>query len=89
MERAFAEGKPFFILTNSRGLTEEETARIHREISHVVDQAAKNANKEYMIISRSDSTLQCHYLLETELLRTEYEKNTMTKVDGEIPTSLS
>lgn len=85
MDEAFAEEENcFFILTNSRGLTEEETTKIHLEISQAVDRAAKNANKEYIFISRSDSTLRGHFPLETELLKTEYEKNTTKKVAGEI-----
>lgn len=85
MRQAFAEeGKLFYILTNSRGFTQEETTRVHRELAAAVDEAAKEAGKEYLFISRSDSTLRGHYPLETELLREEYERNTGSLVDGEI-----
>ncbi|PNV63923.1 hydroxyacid dehydrogenase [Clostridium sp. chh4-2] len=85
MEQAFAEEKNlFYILTNSRGLTEEQTAKVQREIAQVVDEAAKESGKEYLFISRSDSTLRGHYPLETVILKECYEKNTGKNIDGEI-----
>lgn len=85
IRQGFAEeNKLFYILTNSRGFTAEQTTLAHREIAQAVDAVAKESGKEYLFISRSDSTLRGHYPLETELLRTEYEKNTKTKIDGEI-----
>lgn len=78
------ENNLFYVLTNSRGFTAEQTARAHREIAAVVDEAAKESGKEYLFISRSDSTLRGHYPLETELLKECYEQNTGKTVDGEI-----
>lgn len=74
----------FYVLTNSRGFTEAETIKAHREIAEATDKAAKAAGKEYLFVSRSDSTLRGHFPLETEILREEYEKNTGLPVDGEI-----
>lgn len=74
----------FYVLTNSRGFTEAETIKAHREIAEATDNAAKAAGKEYLFVSRSDSTLRGHFPLETEILREEYEKNTGISVDGEI-----
>lgn len=45
---------------------------------------ANEVGKEYIFISRSDSTLRGHHPLETELLRDKYEKYTNKKIDGEI-----
>ena len=45
---------------------------------------AKETGKEYIFLSRSDSTLRGHYPLETELLKADYEKNTGKVIDGEI-----
>ena len=70
------ENNLFYILTNSRGFTEEETTKAHNEIAAVVDKIAKETGKEYIFISRSDSTLRGHFPLETRLLRENYEKNT-------------
>lgn len=74
----------FYILTNSRGFTAEQTTKAHREIAEVVDTVSKKTGKEYIFISRSDSTLRGHYPLETELLKESYEKNTGKTIDGEI-----
>lgn len=74
----------FYILTNSRGFTVEQTTAAHNEISAVVDEVARETGREYIFISRSDSTLRGHYPLETEILKANYEKNTGKTIDGEI-----
>lgn len=85
LRQAFAEkNKLFFILTNSRGFTAEQTTKAHKEIADVVDEAAKEAGVEYVFVSRSDSTLRGHYPLETEILKENYEKHTGVTIDGEI-----
>ena len=45
-------------------------------LSDAVDRAAKEASRDYIFISRSDSTLRGHYPLETRLLKECYERNT-------------
>lgn len=83
--RAGFEGrqKAFYILTNSRGFTEEETRKAHHEIGCRIRKISQELNIPYLIISRGDSTLRGHYPLETEVLREEIEKGGVT-VDGEI-----
>lgn len=78
------ESNLFYVLTNSRGFTVEQTTKAHDEIAEVVDKVAKKKGKEYLFISRSDSTLRGHYPLETELLKEKYEQHTGASVDGEI-----
>lgn len=78
------ENNLFYVLTNSRGFTVEQTTKAHNEIAAVVDEAAKETGKEYIFISRSDSTLRGHFPLETEILKENYEKNTGKTIDGEI-----
>ena len=78
------ENNLFYVLTNSRGFTAEQTTKAHNEIAAVVDEAAKETGKEYIFISRSDSTLRGHFPLETEILKENYEKNTGKTIDGEI-----
>lgn len=78
------ENNLFYVLTNSRGFTAEQTTKAHKEIAAVVDEVARETNKEYIFISRSDSTLRGHYPLETEILKTDYEHNTGKTIDGEI-----
>ena len=67
------ENKLFYVLTNSRGFTAEETTKAHKDIAAVVDEVSKETGMEYVFISRSDSTLRGHYPLETVLLREAYE----------------
>lgn len=85
IQRGFAEDKHiFFILTNSRAFTEEETTKAHNEIFDVIDEVSRETGIEYILISRGDSTLRGHWPLETEILRERYEASTGKKVDGEV-----
>ena len=84
MKKGLADSnKVFYVLTNSRGMTEAETTKIHREILQAVSQAAKEEDRRYLFISRSDSTLRGHYPLETCLLKDGMEKDGR-KIDGEV-----
>lgn len=77
------DNKLFYILTNSRGLTAEESAAIHRDIARLTTEAGEERRRPWLIMSRSDSTLRGHYPLETVLLKEGIEANG-DKVDGEI-----
>ena len=63
------ENKLFFILTNSRGFTEEQTAAAHREIAAAVSEVSEETGIDYVIMNRTDSTLRGHFPLETAVLR--------------------
>ena len=76
--------KLFFILTNSRGLTVPETRAVHTEIAHNLAQASRETGVEFILISRSDSTLRGHYPLETEVLRNVLEEELGCYFNGEI-----
>ncbi len=85
LRTGFAEESPlFFVLTNSRAMTREQTTRAHREIIRNITQTAAELRREFLLVSRSDSTLRGHYPLETELLREGMEAYSGEKVDGEI-----
>lgn len=85
LRQGFQENsKLFYILTNSRGLTREQTVSVHHQIAANVNKVAGETGKEYIIISRSDSTLRGHFPTETEVLRDDYENDTGRKIDGEI-----
>ena len=58
----------FFILTNSRSFSVEETTKVHQDIAARVAKVARELGQDFMIISRGDSTLRGHYPLETQLL---------------------
>ncbi|WP_370839197.1 four-carbon acid sugar kinase family protein [Intestinibacter bartlettii] len=77
------KNKLFYILTNSRGFTIEQTIKAHKEIANTIAEVGRELNKEYIIISRSDSTLRGHYPLETKLLK-DIENQNGKKIDGEI-----
>ena len=74
----------FFVLTNSRGMTVEETMNTHREIARNLAAASAATGKDYIIVSRGDSTLRGHYPLETAILREETECLTGKHFNGEI-----
>ncbi|MCL2320395.1 MAG: hydroxyacid dehydrogenase, partial [Treponema sp.] len=63
----------FFILTNSRGMTEQETAEVHACIAGNIASTARKKNRDFILISRSDSTLRGHYPLETLTLKKNLE----------------
>jgi len=78
------ENKVFFIMTNSRGMTAEETTHVHEEIAKNVAAVSKRLGQKYLYMSRSDSTLRGHYPLEPRLLKESLEKYEGYCVDGEI-----
>lgn len=78
------ENSMFFILTNSRGFTEAQTIKAHKEIAERICKIAKETQKEFLVISRGDSTLRGHYPLETEVLKDTIEENSAIHYDGEI-----
>jgi len=89
IEKGFMEeNSMFFLLTNSRGLTATETEVAHKEIAFNVTEVAKKLNKEFIIISRGDSTLRGHYPLETKVLKDTIEANSSVKFNGEVLTPI-
>ena len=52
------ERKLTFILTNSRSFSKQQTVDVHVEIANIVVKVAKEKNKPFILISRSDSTLR-------------------------------
>ena len=85
IQEGFAEkNKLFYILTNSRGMTVQETTDVHTQIAQSVASVSEQTKIPYLLISRSDSTLRGHYPLETDLLRRVTQKCAGTTTDGEI-----
>ena len=83
--RAFLEEGPlFFVLTNSRSLTAADTVRAHTEIAENLAAACRETGREFLLVSRSDSTLRGHYPLETATLRRELEARLPLRFDGEV-----
>lgn len=73
----------FFLLTNSRAMTSEETRRVHWDIGRRIARISRETEIPFFLISRGDSTLRGHYPLETDTLTAALEKEGIL-VDGEI-----
>lgn len=74
----------FFILTNSRALTEEQTKKLHKEIAENLMQVSGETGIPFLLLSRGDSTLRGHYPLETEVLKETLEGCGSCPYDGEV-----
>ena len=77
-------GSLFFILTNSRALTAAQTTQIHQEIARNIARASRLTGKDFLVVSRGDSTLRGHYPLETETLRETLETVCDKRYGGEV-----
>lgn len=74
----------FFILTNSRSFSREETIRAHREIAGRLVQVSEETGIDFLVICRGDSTLRGHYLTEPETVADTLEELSGINVDAEI-----
>jgi len=73
----------FFILTNSRAFDEKTTEEVHRDIAQKIFEQAKLQKKDFIVISRGDSTLRGHYPIETACMQDVFKENGLP-MDGEI-----
>ncbi|MBE7381080.1 MAG: four-carbon acid sugar kinase family protein [Leptolyngbya sp. SIO1E4] len=61
-----------FILTNTRALTPAQADTVTREVCHNLKVAIAQAGvEEFLVVSRSDSTLRGHYPIETDAIADE------------------
>lgn len=70
LKREFANDAPcFYLLTNTRAIPAVEAARINREIArNLAAAAAESGGHDFVVVSRSDSTLRGHFPVETDAL---------------------
>jgi uncharacterized protein YgbK (DUF1537 family) len=62
----------FFVLTNTRALTPDEAASVTREVCHNLKIAIETEGiQDFLVVSRSDSTLRGHYPVETDVIAEE------------------
>jgi uncharacterized protein YgbK (DUF1537 family) len=62
----------FFVLTNTRALTPEAAAQVTREACQNLKRAIAAENiRDFLVVSRSDSTLRGHYPIETDIIAEE------------------
>ncbi|MCY7332005.1 MAG: four-carbon acid sugar kinase family protein, partial [Pseudanabaena sp. CAN_BIN31] len=61
-----------FVLTNTRSLTPEDATKVTREVCRNLKPALEAEGiQDFMIVSRSDSTLRGHYPIETDAIAEE------------------
>jgi uncharacterized protein YgbK (DUF1537 family) len=66
------EAPIFFVLTNTRALTPEKATAVTREVCRNLKAAIAAENvQEFLMVSRSDSTLRGHYPIETDVIAEE------------------
>ncbi len=66
------EAPIFFVLTNTRSLPPEQAAAVTREVCHNLKIAIAQAGvHDFLVVSRSDSTLRGHYPIETDVIAEE------------------
>ncbi len=69
IKKKFREKEPlFFILTNTRSMVATEAVRLIREITSNLQTASIETGREFLVISRSDSTLRGHFPEETDAI---------------------
>jgi uncharacterized protein YgbK (DUF1537 family) len=62
----------FFVLTNTRSLTPEDAAAVTKEVCQNLKVALKAEGiGDFLVVSRSDSTLRGHYPIETDAIALE------------------
>ena len=65
----------FYILTNSRSFTLEVAQSINTEIGHNLKVASQRADRQFAVVSRSDSTLRGHFPGEVDALTKALARN--------------
>ncbi len=68
----FERSPAFFILTNSRSQPAREAIELNCEVAQNITEAAEQAGRRFMVISRSDSTLRGHFRAEIETLKAQF-----------------
>lgn len=73
LRRGLQDDSPiFFVLTNTRALTPESAASVTKEVCHNLEIALKAEGiDDFLVVSRSDSTLRGHYPIETDAIAQE------------------
>ncbi len=62
----------FFVLSNTRAMTPENADAVTREVCKNLKEAiAQTGTEDYLVVSRSDSTLRGHYPVETDAIAEE------------------
>jgi uncharacterized protein YgbK (DUF1537 family) len=84
LQEAFLDEITFFILTNTRGMSDSEARILLDEIMDNIMTAAELTDKDFVVIARGDSTLRGHYPMETQVIKEKIEKRMLSEIHGEI-----
>jgi uncharacterized protein YgbK (DUF1537 family) len=69
LEAALSSSAPlFYVLTNSRAMPEPEAVELAQEIGKNLTEAARRVQQNFVVVSRSDSTLRGHYPAEVDAI---------------------
>lgn len=70
LEQEFSKKTPaFFLLTNSRSLPANEVTKIYQTIAQNIAEVSEKTERDFSIISRSDSTLRGHFQTELSAIK--------------------
>src|SRR5690349_19543625 len=78
------EPRLFYILTNSRSMSEGNAVELNREVARQLVAASQATNTEFVVTSRSDSTLRGHYPAEIDALVSELNSTPGERFDGHL-----
>lgn len=74
----------FYVLTNSRSLSENEASQLNRDLAQQLVAASQVTHCDFVIASRSDSTLRGHYPAEIDALTSTLEPLQGATFDGHL-----
>jgi uncharacterized protein YgbK (DUF1537 family) len=67
-------GRTSYVLTNSRSMDEKQAVTLNREVAHNLCTAARETQRDFVVISRSDSTLRGHFPAEMDALESSLDQ---------------
>jgi uncharacterized protein YgbK (DUF1537 family) len=74
----------FYVLTNSRSIPEHEAVQLNRDLARQLQAASQSSNVDFVVASRSDSTLRGHYPAEVDALTSELASLQRDNFDGHL-----
>jgi uncharacterized protein YgbK (DUF1537 family) len=78
------EPRLFYVLTNSRSMSEGEAIELNREVARQLVAASQATKTEFVVASRSDSTLRGHYPAEIDALASGLNSTPGEHFDGHL-----
>ncbi len=78
------EPRLFYLLTNSRSMPEDDAVQVNRDIAHQLVAASQATKTEFVVASRSDSTLRGHYPAEIYALERGLSNSPGEHFDGHL-----